>query len=123
VRWSRRGRDLAIGSSTGAKSGFRESLTSRQNCSFPSPFTLHAGLLPESSAQCFSLISSALIGTWTADIASVVQSVLTSAGVLVAGAWAYFTYFKGRTFRERLELAVSSISPQTPERSLLHVTT
>lgn len=36
-------------------------------------------------------------------IASFIQSILTSAAILGSGLWAYFHYFKGRTYRPRLE--------------------
>jgi hypothetical protein len=36
--------------------------------------------------------------------AGVVESALKSLGILAAGAWAYFHYFRGRTYRPRLEL-------------------
>lgn len=39
------------------------------------------------------------IGTW--------KDLLTILGIVVGGLWAYFKFFKGRTFKPRLELKVS----------------
>ena len=41
------------------------------------------------------------------NIAEFIQSVLTSAAILVSGLWAYFHYFKGRTYRPRLEPTIA----------------
>ena len=41
-----------------------------------------------------------------ANVLTAVESALTSLGILAGGLWAYYTYFRGRTFRSRLEPAV-----------------
>jgi hypothetical protein len=56
-------------------------------------------------------------------VADLVKSVLTSLGIVGGAAWAYFKFFKGRTFRERLELAVSASIQATSNRRLLQVIT
>lgn len=38
------------------------------------------------------------------EIADLVQSLLTSTGILIGGGWAYFKYLRGHTFGERLEV-------------------
>jgi len=49
----------------------------------------------------YSIITVDWEGTKT--IFEVVQSVCTIAAILVGASWAYFNYFKGRTYRPRLE--------------------
>ena len=57
------------------------------------------------------------------EISALVESILKSLAILIAGAWAYFHYFKGRTFRERLEVNVLGAVQEVNGRGLLYVTT
>jgi hypothetical protein len=52
--------------------------------------------------------------------AEVLESTLKSLGILAAGAWAYFNYFRGRTYRPRLELnACGQLLRRATERYVL----
>ena len=45
--------------------------------------------------------------SWTEAVGGV-ESALTSLAILIGAVWTYFKFFRGRTFRERLEAAVSA---------------
>ena len=41
------------------------------------------------------------------SVSLIVQNVFTIVAIISAGVWAFFHYFKGRTFKPRLELTIS----------------
>lgn len=56
------------------------------------------------------------------DVAALIQSVFQTVALIVAGIWAYFKFFKGRTYRSRLEVDVSGVVIGTAQDRLLIVT-
>lgn len=68
-------------------------------------------------------LDTAMIASGVAWIDAVggVESVLTSLAILVGGVWTYFKFFRGRTFRERLEAGVSASRGDTDGVAFLEV--
>jgi hypothetical protein len=60
---------------------------------------------------------------WWADIASGVLTIVQVVAILVGGAWAYFKFLKGRTFANRLELAVTGTQVEDQEYAGIVVAT
>jgi hypothetical protein len=56
------------------------------------------------------------------DIVDVTQKLFTILGVLVGGAWAYFKFFKNRTYRPRLDIDLTGQVMQQGADHLLLVT-
>jgi hypothetical protein len=56
------------------------------------------------------------------QIVDLMQKVFSSLAMLVASLWAYYTYFRGRTFRDRLELELTGTVQQEGEIEYLTVT-
>jgi hypothetical protein len=61
------------------------------------------------------------VQSWT-DYTALLESVLTSLAILAGGVWAYFHYFKGRTFHERLEPSITGEILDQQSYSLLRIT-
>ena len=57
--------------------------------------------------------------TEMSTFAVLVESLLTSLAILAGGAWAYFKFFKGRTFRERLEIQVTAKMQNINEKRIV----
>jgi hypothetical protein len=45
-------------------------------------------------------------------VLSNIKTIVETAAVIVGGIWAYYKFFRGRTFRPRLELAISGRAPE-----------
>jgi hypothetical protein len=56
------------------------------------------------------------------DIVDVTQKLFTILGVLVGGAWAYFKFFKNRTYRPRLDIDLTGLVLQEGVDHLVLVT-
>ena len=65
----------------------------KSQITFPGAARKGRARMPPPSANDFDLTK----------LLSAVQSALTSIGIVVGGLWAYYSYFRGRTFRSRLE--------------------
>jgi hypothetical protein len=53
------------------------------------------------------------------DLVEVIESVLTSLAILIAGVWAYYHYLKGRSYHPRIELDVSGRVVRDDDRVFL----
>jgi hypothetical protein len=55
-------------------------------------------------------------------IVDITQKALASLALLVAGLWAYFKYFRGRTYRDRIEAEISGVTLQEGQIDYLVIT-
>jgi hypothetical protein len=53
-------------------------------------------------------------------VVDILQALITSAAVVIGGIWAYFKFAQGRTFRPRIEVAMSGQWRDVGESKLLH---
>lgn len=55
------------------------------------------------------------------ELAELARNLLSSAAIVAGGAWTYIHYFRGRTFHERLEIAVSGTVRTVAATGMLEV--
>lgn len=55
------------------------------------------------------------------SLADIISSGITSLAVIAGGVWAYFKFFRGRTFKPRLGVEVAAQWRVSDDRDLLHV--